>query len=136
MSCWRPPAIIAGVLMPPPEFEVLPQVRDIVRHLPATHVDRAARHELAHCNAWRSTSRSQPNNIPPLRSLPRQALIRAPAPLPRRHMKMSQDSRQVVGLRDHGQAAEVTALCGKLAATVLALAFCDDLQGPCWQRPL
>jgi hypothetical protein len=81
-----------------------------------------------------STGRSQPNDIPRLRPL--QALIRAADRTPA-WPQMPQDSRQVVGLRDHGKAAEVTALCGKLAAaTVLALAFCDDLQGPCWQRPL
>jgi hypothetical protein len=35
--------IIAGVLMPPPEFEGPPEVQVIVRHLPAAHVDRACR---------------------------------------------------------------------------------------------
>jgi hypothetical protein len=35
--------VVAGVLMPPPEFEHPPEVRVIVRHLPAAHIDRVCR---------------------------------------------------------------------------------------------
>jgi hypothetical protein len=35
--------LVAGVLMPPPQFERPPEVRVIIRHLPAAHIDRVCR---------------------------------------------------------------------------------------------
>jgi hypothetical protein len=35
--------LVSGVLMPPAHFERPPEVRVIIRHLPATHIDRVCR---------------------------------------------------------------------------------------------
>lgn len=35
--------LVAGVLMPPPQFERPPEVQVMIRHLPAAHIDRVCR---------------------------------------------------------------------------------------------